>query len=273
MRPILFAIGSQFVYSYTVMIAVGVLLAVGLSWWRVGQQPALSQSKWPHSELKATWFDAVLMMLAAGLVFGRIGFVMGAWDYFQIHLDQAWQLWRGGFSYHGALLGGVAALATWTWWRSAVLRIPYSVLWGRYLGLFAPGFALLVAFGWAGCWLDGCAYGRETTLGWLAADLPDTYGVYAVRYQTQVGGLLTGLVALALPWGLLRWLRVDNPGWLFGLTLLLVSLGHLLVGLGRGDELPLWWGWPVGIWLDGLLVLLAAALFTNQFRLFGNSGG
>ena len=35
---------------------------------------------------------------------------------------------------------------------------------------------------------EGCAYGRETTLGWLAADLPDSFGVYAVRYRRSFWG-------------------------------------------------------------------------------------
>jgi prolipoprotein diacylglyceryltransferase len=263
MRPILFAIGTQFVYSYTVMIAVGVLLALGLSWRRVGQRPTLSQAERPYTTLQSTWFDAVLIMLAAGLVCGRIGFVIGAWDYFQIHPDEAWQLWQGGFSYHGALVGGLGALLVYS-----VVSSQNSVV-SKYLGLLAPGFALLVAFGWAGCWLDGCAYGQATTLGWLAADLPDAYGVYAIRYQTQVGGMLTGLLALLLPWLLGRVWRVwQRPLRLFGLTLLLVSLGHLLVGLGRGDGLPLLWGWSVGLWLDGLLALAGfVAMFFGSLEI------
>lgn len=267
MRPILFAIGTQFVYSYTVMIAVGLLLALGLSWRRVEQRPTLSQVKGPYTTLQSTWFDAVLIMLAAGLVCGRIGFVIGAWDYFQIHPDEAWQLWRGGLSYHGALLGSLGALVVYTVVsRQKSVGSRQKSLISQYLGLFAPGFALLVVFGWAGCWLDGCAYGQETTLGWLAADLPDSFGVYAIRYQTQVGGMLTGLLALLLPWLLGRvWSVWQRPLRQFGLTLLVVSLGHLLVGLGRGDVLPLLWGWSVGLWLDGLLVLLAIAFIAIDF--------
>jgi phosphatidylglycerol---prolipoprotein diacylglyceryl transferase len=236
--------------NYTVVMAVGVLLAVGLVWWLVGKQPALSQPKWPYADpsLRATWFDGILILLAAGLVGGRIGFVVGAWDYFQIHPNEAWHLWQGGLSYHGALLAGGMALGLWSRRQ--------NLAFDHYLGLYAPGFALLVLFGWGACWLDGCAYGQETTLGWLAADLPNTYGVFAVRYQTQVGGMLTGLVALVAPCGLSRWLRVDSPARLFGLTLLLVSVGHLLVGLGRGDDLPLLWGWSIGLWLDGVLALI-----------------
>jgi phosphatidylglycerol---prolipoprotein diacylglyceryl transferase len=274
MYPILHRYGPFFLYSYTVVMIVGVLLAVGLTWWRVGKQPALStsassaqaQSKWPYAipDLQATWFDGILVLLAAGLVGGRVGFVLGAWDYFQVHLDEAWQIWQGGLSYHGALLAGGVAL-----WLYSLFSKQYSVTGEQYLGLYAPGFALLVFFGWGACWLDGCAYGQETTLGWLAADLPDAYGVHAVRYQTQVGGMLTGLVALVVPWGLSRWLRVDSPAWLFGLTLLLVSLGHFLIGLGRGDELPLLWGWPVGLWLDGLLALVALPVVVRTV-VYGN---
>jgi phosphatidylglycerol---prolipoprotein diacylglyceryl transferase len=260
MYPILHRYGPFFLYSYTVVMIVGVLLAVGLTWWRIKRRSDLNRAQ-ATPFLQTTWFDGILVLLAAGLVGGRAGFVLGAWDYFQAHPHEAWQIWLGGLSYHGALLAGGVALVVWSWWQSSVLRITYSVLWRWYLGLYAPGFALLVVFGWGACWLHGCAYGQETTLGWLAADLPDAYGVYAVRYQTQVGGMLTGLLALIVSWGLVRWLRVDDdPVWLFGLTLLLVSVGHVLVGLGRGDELPLLWGWPVGSWLDGLLAL-AALLF------------
>ncbi|MFO7537225.1 MAG: prolipoprotein diacylglyceryl transferase [Chloroflexota bacterium] len=258
MYPILHRYGPFFLYSYTVVMIVGVLLVVGLTWWRI----RLDQSKGPYATpaLQSTWFDGILVLLLAGLVGGRIGFVIGAWNYFQDHPHEAWQIWQGGLSYHGALLAGGVAFGLWSFWKSSVFHLPYAVFRNYSLGLYAPGFALLVMFGWGACWLDGCAYGQETTLGWLAADLPDAYGVYGVRYQTQMGGIFTGLVALLLPWGLAHWLRVGNPVWLFGVTLLLVSLGHLLVGLGRGDELPLLWGWPVGLWLDGMLAFTALLL-------------
>ena len=245
MYPILHRYGPFFLYSYTVVMIVGALLAVGLVKWRV--------EKRPFTLLQSTWFDGILVMVAAGLIGGRIGFVIGSWDYFQIHPDEAWQLWQGGLSYHGAVLAAGLSLWLWSWWQGVAMR--------HYLGLYAPAFALLVLFGWGACWLDGCGYGQEATLGWLTADLPDVYGVYAVRYQTQLGGMVTGLLALLLPWLLGHlWAVWQRPLRQFGLTLLLMSLGHLLVGLGRGDGLPLLWGWSVGLWLDGLLVLLAITL-------------
>jgi hypothetical protein len=74
---------------------------------------------------------------------------------------------------------------------------------------------------------------RRRWAGWRPiCPMPMAY--YAVRYQTQVGGMLTGLVASGSALGLSRWLRVDSPAWPFGLTLLLVSVGHLLVGWGVG---------------------------------------
>ncbi len=257
MYPILHRYGPFFLYSYTVVLILAVLLAVALVWWREGKRP------YDHPALQSAWFDAVLIMLATGLIGGRIGFVIGAWDYFQIHPEEAWQLWRGGLSYHGALLGSLGALVVYT-----VVSNQRSVV-SKYLGLFAPGFALLVTLGWAGCWLDGCAYGQETTLSWLAADLPDSFGVYAIRYQTQVGGMLTGLLALLLPWLLGRlWGVWQRPLRQFGLTLLVVSLGHLLVGLGRGEALPLLWGWSVGLWLDGLLALAGSvAMFFGSLEI------
>jgi prolipoprotein diacylglyceryltransferase len=112
--------------------------------------------------------------------------------------------------------------------------------------------ALASFFGWAACWYEGCAYGRETVLGPLAADLPDAYGVFALRYQSQlVGGLLSLLAAL-----LLVWRQQRRPGGRnFWLALLLISASRALVSLLRGDAAPLVGGYR----LDTLLEVGVAA--------------
>ncbi|MCZ7668191.1 MAG: prolipoprotein diacylglyceryl transferase [Chloroflexi bacterium] len=86
----------------------------------------------------------------------------------------------------GALLAALVGLWLWGVWR----KRPFA----SYTDLLTPGFALLAVFTWAACWLAGCAYGQETTFGLLAANLPDDFGLFAVRYQTQLLGLLWSLL-------------------------------------------------------------------------------
>jgi phosphatidylglycerol:prolipoprotein diacylglycerol transferase len=168
--------------------------------------------------------------LAAGggaLLGGRAVYVWLNAAYFAENPAEAWQLWQGGLNYHGALLGGLAAL--WLWAR--LTRRPF---WPT-AGLFAPGLALLVAFGWAACAVEGCAYGRAAAPGLLAGDLPDDRGVYALRYRTQIAGALGALLVFAAAWWAAGRVR---PAALFWGALGGLALVHIVVALGRGDPSP-----------------------------------
>lgn len=244
MHPILRSFGPFLFYSYTVVLGLGLLAGVGLTAWRARRRA--------DEGLDAGWLDGLIVALAAALVGGRIGFVVANWTYFQAHPGESWLVFRGGLTYHGGLLTGLAALALWAHWRDrSFLRIG---------GLLAPGGALWSAFGWLACWLDGCAYGRETFIGPLAGDLPDSYGIFAVRYRTQMLGAVFSLLALAVLW---RTRRRLAPAGLFWLGLALLSGGRFIVALLRGDPVPLVGAVRVDALLDAILILVALVmLFT-----------
>jgi prolipoprotein diacylglyceryltransferase len=124
-----------------------------------------------------------------------------------------------------------------------------------------PGFVLAHLFGWAACWLEGCAFGRETTVGWLAADLPDTFGVFAVRYQSQLLGFgLTFIVFI-----LALWLRNRLKDSLFvWLMLALASAAYGVVTLFRGDPVPLVGSFRLDTLLSAGLLLVSPAGFLLQ---------
>jgi phosphatidylglycerol---prolipoprotein diacylglyceryl transferase len=237
MYPLAGRFGPFLIYSFTLVMWLGVAAALALVAWRARRQPA------------AGWFDALLLSSALALVGGRIGFVAGQWQYFTDHTPEIFWIWRGGLSYHGALLAGMAVL--WLW------SARHKRSFGRYAALLAPSFALLQAFGWLACWLDGCAYGRETSLAPLAAALPDQFGVYALRYQTQLAGLILSLAVLTLLlWCHRRDASGDNDG-LFWLALLLLSGGRFLITFGRGDTVPDIGQWRLDTWLDGSLAVIS----------------
>lgn len=242
MHPILRRYGPFFLYSYTVVMGLGLLLALGLTAYHARRRHV----EWP-------WMDGVLMSLFVALVGGRLAYVAANWTYYQAHINEAWLVWRGGLSYHGALAAGLLAL--WAWCRRQAL--PFA----RIAGLLAPAMALWSAFGWLACYLEGCAYGRETFLSLLASDLPDSYGVYGVRYQTQLSGLLLSILALLLVWALRRRLK---PLALFWLALFLLSAGRFAVSLMRGDAMPLLGGIRLDTLLDGTLTLLSALLLLRS---------
>lgn len=244
MYPILGRYGPFFFYSYTATMGLGLLLAVGLTAWRARRRG-----------LDARWLDGVLVGLLAALAGGRLAYVAANWTYFQAHTAESWLVWRGGLSYHGAVAAGLVAL--WIWCRRRGFHF------GRIGGLLAPGAALWSTFGWLACYLDGCAHGRETFLGLLAADLPDSYGVFAVRYQTQLLGLVLSALVLALLWALRR--RLPSTA-LFWTAVCLLSGSRFGVSLLRGDAMPTVEGVRLDTMLDAGLVVLAALALLYTLR-------
>lgn len=248
MSDILARYGPYFLYTYTVVLGLGVVLALGVT-----AIPA-------RREGTAAWLDGALVAAGGALLLGRVVFVWLNAGYFAENPAEAWQLQLGGLNYHGALLGGLAAL--WLW---ALLT---SRSFYRYAGLFAPGLALLAACGWAACGFEGCAYGRAVAPGdWaaataLTADLPDDLGVFAVRYRTQVAGFVGSLVVFLVAF---RAHGRARPALLFWAALGGLSLVRVVVALGRGDPGPV----VAGLRLDGMIDmgLMAISLIASNYLL------
>jgi len=229
--------GPYLLHTWTVILWLGVAAALGVS-------AALARRD--RRGALDGWLDGALAAAAGALLVGRVVFVWLNAAYFAENPAEAWQIQRGGLNYHGALLGGLAGL--WLWAR--LTRRPFY----RYAALLAPGLALLTAFGWAACGVAGCAYGLPAAPGPLAADLPDSLGVHALRYRTQPAGAFGALaVFVAALWAYGR----TQPARLFWGTLAGLSLVHAAVTLGRGDPAPLLFGLRLDLWVDVTLIVVA----------------
>ena len=244
MTPIWGRYGPFFLYGYSVLLIAGALLALAVTAIQARRLRPVEDA----SRAAPAWLDGALAAAAAAIIGGRAVFVWLNVAYFTENPVEAWQPWRGGLNYHGALLAGLAALGLWAF----LTRRPFL----PYAGLLAPGLALLVAFGWAACLADGCAYGRATLPGLLAADLPDDSGVLAVRYRTQLAGAVGAVVIFAVAWWASRRVRLAR---LFWGTLAGLALVHAFVALGRDDPSPVVRGFRLDLLMElGLLVVSVA---------------
>lgn len=241
MHPILTRLGPFFITSYTAVFAIGVLLS-----WVVCQRQSIAR-KQPH------WKDAALTTLISGWLGARISFVFFNWSYYAQRPSEIFHFWQGGLTAFGGLSAGLLGLWLWSRWG----KRPFL----SYANSFAPALLLLIITGWAACWFEGCAYGAETVLGPLAADLPDTFGLFALRYQTQLLGILLNLTALGF---IFLWQRRWENGRLFPLTLLIASLIHFGLTFLRGDVIPILAGWRLDSWLALFFAILA--LFLLQYE-------
>ncbi len=232
----------------TFSILIGIGIGVGLLW-------VMGQSAPRQIDHR---LDAGLWALAGALLGGRVAHVALLWPYYQTHPAEMPQVWLGGLSGAGALIGGALGLLVGT----AVLHRPAA----RLADALLPLLISVSAAAWLACWMDGTAYG-QTVQAWWGIPARDEWGEVQRRLPVQ---LLGALGTLALSW-LLERLRphLRCPGQTAALGLLGVSL--ILFGLSslRADPSPLWGSLRPEAWLAlgsagaALIGLLLATLLPN----------
>jgi phosphatidylglycerol:prolipoprotein diacylglycerol transferase len=237
--PILFSFGRRNIYTYSVVMTLFVLMALG---WLLWQDRRSADGR----------LYAGLWALAVGLLAAKIGHITANWVYYVERPDEILALGSGGLSFHAGLIAGLGTLGIMALrrtqkqdggWRSFAERT------GILIGPLAVG----LIGGWLACLMAGCAYGRAVPPPQrvYTLDLPDIYGVYAYRLPSQLLGLALALALLLISG---RWAR--RPG----LWLIALGVGDFLIGFTRGD-LAIGWG-PLYAtqWADLALVLLGVLL-------------
>ncbi len=241
--PVLLSIDGLAIQSYSALLGLGLIAAAAVTLRRARRID-------PPVPIAAT-IDTLLAAIIAGVVGARLAYAATHWAYFRDHLDEVWQVWLGGLSWHGGLIGGASGV-----WLAAHIRLKQAP--AGWLDLLAPGTALGTAFGWTACFLSACAFGREVfpaePLFGIAVDAPDLYGTWAPRLPSQLFGAIWGLIVFGVMWmsdrppaassrlagrpgQTSRWARAARPsaGARFASFVVLYSAGSLLVGFSRAD--------------------------------------
>jgi len=154
------------------------------------------------------------------------------------------KFWQGGLAFYGGL----------------VLAAPAGLLYARrkQLGLLriadlcAPVVAFGLFFGRMGCFLNGCCYGRPTTLPW-GVDFPTVPGhdhLHPTQLYEAIGCL--GLWAI-LYWGLRP--RKQRHGDVFAWFLVLYGTLRFMLEFLRDDERGALFGLSTSQWIGIPLVL------------------
>ncbi len=164
----------------------------------------------------------------------------------------------GGQVFYGGLFGGLAA----------------GVIYGRrkklnarlYSDILASAAPLFHAFGRIGCFLGGCCYGVESSVGFTfrRALIPEAN--FVSRFPVQ---LLEALFNFALCFMFNRLLQKGAlRGHLFALYLFVYACGRFLLEFLRGDALRgAFLGVSTSQWISAI-VILSAALYFIKFKPF-----
>lgn len=163
------------VRGYGLMMMLGVLTAVGISYRRVLQLGVAKES----------FLGLVLWTVVGGLLGARLFYIVQKWSELDgssipEKLWTALQFTEGGLVVYGAILGGIAGILGWTLLQKVV---PLSLL-----DAIVPAFFIGLAFGRIGCLMNGCCYGGVVESGLPAIEFPR--GAPAYMDQLASGRLL-----------------------------------------------------------------------------------
>jgi prolipoprotein diacylglyceryltransferase len=175
-------------------------------------------------------YIATLLLLPAALIGSRLLFVAGRWRYFLDHPEAFWRRSGGGMS----MLGAIPLMVSLSIPLLAQLEVPFWQFWDLSIFCILGGMACTRV----GCLLNGCCAGKEARHS-FTLNLPNTRGVWARRYPTQI---LEGMVAIMLLMvaAIIYPSIAHQPGALF--LIMLGAYGVLRLGLQTLREDRQWLG-------------------------------
>jgi len=201
--PVALQIGPLAIHWYglTYLAAFGLFLLLGRLRLRHPPYAGLrAEGLWRTSDLEDMLFFGVLGVIVGGRL-GYVLFYKPAW--FASHPLEILAVWQGGMSFHGGLLGVIAA----QWWFARSRGRPF---W-QVMDLIAPCVPLGLASGRVGNFINGELWGRvaDPSLPW-AMVFPQS-GSMVPRHPSQVYQfLLEGVLLFVLLWFYARRRRAEG---------------------------------------------------------------
>jgi phosphatidylglycerol:prolipoprotein diacylglycerol transferase len=150
MFPVLYQLGPITIYSYGVLVATGVLLAI---WYasRHAARAGLNPQK--------VWNLGIYGVFSAMIV-AKVWLILSAWDYYVANPGEIFSITtlQSGGTFYGGFLGGVLAIFLYTHFE----KMPVLPV----LDTFAVVLPLGHTIGRLGCFAAGCCYGKPTSVPW-----------------------------------------------------------------------------------------------------------
>ena len=242
MHPILFSLGPLHIYSYGVLVAMGVLTAIFL----------LRSSAVKVQINPDVMVDLAIVTVVSGFVGARIFYVIQFWNYFKASPIDVFKIWEGGIVVYGGIIGGLIGFSSFIKLR----RLPFLPL----LDLFVPALALAQGFGRFGCFLNGCCFGKPTTSFWGVSfpfsDLPlHPTQLYEATFCFSLAVFLLFLSRKSLPTGSAT-----------ALYFILYPTGRFLIEFVRGDNMRVFLNLTVHQWISiGVIIIALLSVLFFKF--------
>jgi len=255
--PVIIAVGPLAIRWYALAYIVGIVL---------GWQFAMRLARRPNSLVSAEQIDGFLVWSTLGVVLGgRLGYVtFYNPQYYLNNPSEILAMWQGGMSFHGGMLGVLAAMLVYTR-RNGIPLLPFTDIVVRVvpIGLF---------FGRIANFINGELWGRT------APDLPWAMvfptGGDIPRHPSQLYQAgMEGILLLMLLNLVARFTKAEAaPGYLSGLFLVGYGLARIAGELFRQPDAQLGYllgGTTMGQWLSLPMVVIGLVFMASARRRHG----
>lgn len=251
--PVAVEIGPIVIRWYALAYLAGLLLG-----WRYMRVLA---SRSPAT-IRTSDIDDFIIWATLGVVLGgRLGYVLFyKFDFYVQNPLMALQIWQGGMSFHGGLLGVIAATLLFAWRRRLqLLAFSDLIACAAPIGLFLGRIANFI---------NGELYGRVTDVPWAMA-FPRGGPVPRHPSQLYEAGL-EGLVLFLVLFGLWRIREVrSRPGIVSGVFLVGYATARSVIEVFRQPDAHVGFlvgGTTMGQWLSVPTLLLGLFLIVWAVR-------
>jgi len=256
-NPILISIGPFAVRWYALAYIVGIIVG-----WFYARAIIVSQRLWggpaPFTVLD---FDDFVIWITLGIILGgRAGYVLFYnFPYFAAHPIEIVQLWNGGMSFHGGVLGCIVAIVAFALHRRiAMLSLADVTAAVAPIGLFLGRIANFI---------NGELWGRPADVPW-AMVFPN--GGPIPRHPSQLyEAALEGVVLFIVLGLLVRAGALKRPGVVTGCFALGYGVARIICEFFREPDAQLgflWGGLTMGMLLCIPLMLAGVAVLAAAFK-------
>jgi phosphatidylglycerol:prolipoprotein diacylglycerol transferase len=250
-NPVLISIGPLAVRWYALAYTVGIIAG-----WFYARAIIVSQRLWGGpAPFTLVDFDDFVIWVTLGIILGgRAGYVLFYnVPHFAAHPLEIVELWNGGMSFHGGVLGCIVATVLFALRRNVpMLSLGDVTTAVAPIGLFLGRIANFI---------NGELWGRPTDVPW-AMVFP--HGGPIPRHPSQLyEATLEGLVLLVVLGLLVRMGALKRPGVVTGAFFLGYGLARIVCELFREPDAQLgflWGGLTMGMLLCIPLILAGTAV-------------
>ena len=241
--------GKFSVAWYGLIIVIGMIVAVSYVMWRAKQNGISTDSI----------LDLAIAVIVSGVIGARLYYVLTSLDHYDSFFD-VFKIWEGGLGIYGGIIAGTLAVLV----TARVKKMNFLML----ADMVMPAVLIAQSIGRWGNFINGEAYGSETSLPWRMGLHGDYFSIYVhPTFLYESLWTCTGFILANL---LYRRRRYHGQVLLFGFAW--YGFGRMFIELLRTDSLYICsyhaWFTKISV-IVGFIAFAVSAFFLIYFAVKG----